>query len=146
MRYFFLFFVFIFFLISGCSSNSTISKHADLNKYNYVVLPYVMSYSGNAELMALEVKIYDSLASTRLNVIGDKEISALTETEKKQLLEARFSASQDSDYTKISVNFVDYSTGLPIASCYGAYGLGIDKASDLEGAVNKVTKEISQLF
>lgn len=59
-----------------------------------------MSYSGNAELMALEVKIYDSLASTRLNVIGDKEISSLTEAKKKQLLEARFSANQNSDYTK----------------------------------------------
>lgn len=141
---FFLFFVFL--LISGCSSNSTVSKRADLNKYNYVVLPYVMSYSGNAELMALEVKIYDSLASTRLNVIGDKEISSLTEAEKKQLLEARFSANQNSDYTKISVNFVDYSTGQPVASCYGSYGLGIDETSDLEGAVNKVTEEISKLF
>ena len=140
------FFFFVFFLISGCSSNSTISKHADLNKYNYVVLPYVMSYSGNAELMALEVKIYDSLAPTRLNVIGDKEISSLTEAEKKQLLEARFSANQNSDYTKISVNFVDYSTGRPVASCYGAYGLGIDEAGNLEGAVNKVTEEISKLF
>lgn len=75
-------FLYLYFLISGCSSNSAVSKHADLNKYNYVVLPYVMPYSGNAELMALEVKIYDSLASTRLNVIGDKEISSLTEAKK----------------------------------------------------------------
>lgn len=40
-----------------------------------------------------------------------------------------------------------YGTGKPAVSCYGAsYDLGIDAAGDLEGAVNKVTEEISKLF
>lgn len=92
-----------FLLVSGCAGNSTVSQSADLNKYEYVVLPGVMSYSGDAELMNLEVRIYDALASTRLTVLGEKEISLLTDEQKQSLLLARFSARQTADYSRISV-------------------------------------------
>lgn len=135
-----------FLLVSGCAGNSTVSQSADLNKYEYVVLPGVMAYSGDAELMDLEVRIYDALASTRLTVLGEKEISQLSDKQKQSLLLARFSARQTADYSRISVNFTDYGTGRPVASSYGAYGLGFDETGDMDGAVRKVTDEINKLF
>ena len=146
MRLFTAVLFFFFLLVSGCAGNSTVSQSADLNKYEYVVLPGVMAYSGDAELMDLEVRIYDALASTRLTVIGEKEIKNLSDEQKQSLLLARFSARQTADYSRISVNFTDYGTGRPVASCYGAYGLGFDESGDMDGAVRKVTDEINKLF
>lgn len=143
----FTFFVFSSVLLAaGCAGSSTVSQTADLSKYQYVVLPGVMSYSGDAELMDLEVRIYDALASTRLTVIGERETNSLSDAQKQTLLMARFSARQTADYSRISINFTDYVTGRPVASCYGAYGLGFDSSGDLEGALGKVTEEIAELF
>ena len=79
-------------------------------------------------------------------MIGEKEIYSLTEDQKQRLLLARFSARQNSDYSRISVNFTDYVTGRPVASCYGAYALGFDESGDLDGAMVKVSEEINKLF
>ena len=132
--------------VVGCAGNSTVSRTADINKYQYVVLPNVLSYNGDPELMDLEMQIYDALELTRLTVIGEKEIYSLTEDQKQRLLLARFSARQNSDYSRISVNFTDFVTGRPVASCYGAYALGFDESGDLDGAMVKVSEEINKLF
>lgn len=50
--------------------------------------------------------------------------------------------------TIVTVNFIDYNTGRPVASCKGAYSsLGVAGAShDIKGAINRVAKQISDTF
>ena len=47
-----------------------------------------------------------------------------------------------------ALNFIDYNTGRPVASCKGAYSsLGVAGAShDIKGAINRVAKQISDTF
>lgn len=105
-----------------------------------------MNYSGSASLMDAEVYIYDAVASTKLTMVGDKRIQELNADQKERLLLVRFGVSQNKDETVVSVNFVDYLTGKPVASCTGAYGLGLDKDGDMKGAIKNVTKEIHKVF
>lgn len=137
----------ILFILVGCTTSRTVvSNSAELDKYKYASLTDVTNYNGSASLMDIEVKIYDAVSETRLEMVGDKRIIDLSPIQKSQLLLVRFSASQDDEESVISVNFVDYMTGKPIASCRGAWGLGWDRNGDMNGAVNRVTKQIKELF
>jgi len=133
-------------LVSCTTSRTVVSDSADLTKYKYASLVDVMNYGGSAALMDIEVKIYDAVESTRLEMVGDKRIEELTPMQKNQLLLVRFSASQTDEESVVSVNFVDYMTGKPVASCRGAWGLGWDRDGDVNGAVSRVAKQIEKLF
>lgn len=140
-------FIFMVLCLTSCTTSRTIvSNSAELDKYKYASLTDVTSYNGSAALMDIEVKIYDAVSETRLEMVGDKRIIDLSPTQKSQLLLVRFSASQNNDESVISVNFVDYVTGKPVASCRGAWGLGWDRNGDLNGAISRVTKQIKELF
>lgn len=132
--------------VSCTVSKSVISDNANIHKYQYASMSDVMSYNGSASLMDAEVYIYDAIAGTRLIMVGDKRIQELDAAQKEKLLLVRFGVTQNDEETVISVNFVDYLTGKPIASCRGAYGLGINKDGDMRGAVKKVTNEIHKTF
>lgn len=97
-------------------------------------------------MMDIEVKIYDALASTRLHVIGDKQTTSLSPDQKQQLLLVRFAASQNDSESAVSINFVDYATGVPVASCIGKYGLGLTKNNDMKVALDKAIQQIKYLF
>lgn len=130
-------------LLSCTTSRTTVSNTTDLSKYKYASLTDVMNYNGAASLMDIEVKIYDALENTRLEIIGDKRIDELSPEQKEQLLLVRFSATSNDEESVVSVNFVDYMTGKPVASCRGAYQLGLSRNMDMDGAIKKVTKQIS---
>lgn len=132
--------------VSCTTSRSVVSDSANISKYKYASLTDVMNYNGSAALMDIEVKIYDALESTRLEMIGDKRIGDLSLEQKEQLLLVRFSASQNDEESVVSVNFVDYMSGKPIASCRGAYGLGFDRNGDMKGAISRVVEQIKKLF
>ncbi len=146
MRNFFTIIFIVVSLVSCTTSKTTVSNSADLSKYKYASLSDVMSYGGSASMMDIEVLIYDAIEKTSLEMIGDKRISELTDFQKSQLLIVRFAASQSDEESVISVNFVDYTTGRPIASCRGAWGLGLDKDGDLVGAIKRVEKQMIQLW
>ncbi|MBP5420267.1 MAG: hypothetical protein J6Y72_10705 [Bacteroidales bacterium] len=146
MRNFFTIVFIVVSLVSCTTSKTTVSNSADLSKYKYASLSDVMSYGGSASMMDIEVLIYDAIEKTSLEMIGDKRISELTDFQKSQLLIVRFAASQSDEESVISVNFVDYTTGRPIASCRGAWGLGLDKDGDLVGAIKRVEKQMIQLW
>lgn len=133
-------------MVSCTTSRTIVSNTAELDKYKYASLTDVTSYNGSASLMDIEVKIYDAVSETRHEMVGDKRIIDLSPIQKSQLLLVRFSASQNDEESVISVSFVDYMTGKPIASCRGAWGLGWDRNGDMNGAVNRVTKQIKELF
>ncbi len=138
--------VFLFILSSCVAGKTVVSDSADLDRYEYAALTDVMNYNGDAALMELEVKIFDVLEKTRLAMVGDRRIDDLTPSQKEKLLLVRFSATQTDDEAIVSVNFVDYMTGRPVASCKGEFGMGLDKDDDLDGAVKKVGSEIKKLF
>lgn len=142
--------LFIFILcmlfISCTTSKTTISQSADLSKYRYASLTDIMNYQGSAQLMDAEVKIYDAIDNTRLQMVGDRAISELSYEQKQQLLLVRFAVTQNDEETVVTVNFVDYLTGRPIASCRGAFCLGMDRQGDFNGAIKRVTSQIEQTF
>ncbi len=133
-------------MISCTTSRTVISDTANLGEYKYASLTNVMGYTGSASLMDIEVQIYDAIDGTRLEMIGDRRIEELSSDQKAQLLLVRFSATQNDEESIISVNFVDYMTGKPVASCRGAWGLGWDRNGDMKGAINRVKKQIQNLF
>ena len=135
-------------LLSACgtASKSVVSDGASLETYHYAAVFNVTDYSESAALLDLEVKVYDALASTRLTVISDMQIDELSSEQKEQLLLVRFSASQARDESVVTVNFTDYATGKPVASCRGAFGFGLTSSQDLQMATKKVAEQITALF
>lgn len=134
-------------LLASCTtSKTTISQSIDLSKYNYASLTDVMNYNGSAALMEAEVKIYDAIDNSRLQMVGDHAIADLTFEQKRQLLLVRFGVTQNDDESIVTVNFVDYMSGRPIASCRGAFGLGMDRQGDFNGALKRVAEQIQKTF
>ena len=104
-------------LMASCTtSRITVSQPADLSKYKYATMVDVMSYHGSAALMDAEIKIYDAIDNSRLRMIGYQAINELTDEQKQQLLLERFCVTQKDEESVVTVNFVDYFYGRPIAS------------------------------
>ncbi|MDD6669046.1 MAG: hypothetical protein PUE54_05310 [Bacteroidales bacterium] len=134
-------------LVASCTtSKTTVSKSVDLSKYHYATITDVMDYTGSASLMDAEVKIYDAFDNTRLQMIGDKAINELSYEQKRQLLLVRFAVSQNEEESVVSVNFVDYLSGRPVASCRGAFNLGLNMQGDFDGALKRVASQIEKTF
>lgn len=134
-------------IVTSCTtSKTTISQSANLSKYEYASMTDVMSYQGSAALMDAEVKIYDAIDNSRLQMIGDHAISELTYDQKQKLLLVRFGVTQNDEESIVTVNFVDYFTGRPVASCRGAFGLGMDRQVDFNGAIKRVASQIEKTF
>lgn len=136
------------FILTGCgtANKTTISDSVNLNKYNYVTITNVMSYGNSPVLMDLSVRLYDALSKTRLIVIGDKEINKLSDGYKKELLLVHYAASQNSNESIVSINFVEYLTGKPVASFRGAFGMGITLDQDMDMAIKNALEQIIKFF
>ena len=145
-----MFFIVFLCLTAGfyaCTTSKTVvSNSADLNKYEFASITDVMNYSGSASLMDLEVRVFNALESTRLTMVGENRINELTQEQKDKLLLVKFSATSNEDESVVSVNFVDYMSGKPVASCRGAYGLGFGRQQDMNGAINRVIDQVSKLW
>ena len=141
-----IFILFPLFLLSCTTSKTTVSQSANLMKYQYASLTDVMSYHGSASIMDAEVKIYDAIDNSRLQMVGEHAISELTNEQKQALLLVRFGVTQNEDEAVVTVNFVDYFSGRPVASCRGAFGLGIDRQGDFNGAIKRVASQIEKTF
>lgn len=134
------------FLASCTTSKTTVSQSVNLANYQYASLTDIMNYQGSAALMDAEVKIYDAIESSRLQMVGDQAINELSYEQKQQLLLVRFGVTQNDEESIVTVNFVDYLTGRPVASCRGAFGLGIDRQADFNGAIKRVASQIKKTF
>jgi len=139
--FFLIFCVGILFL--SCVSTSTVSSQVDLSIYQYAAISNVMGYGGSSVLMDMEVKIYDGLLNTRLKMVGDKEIDNLSNSEKASLLLVRFSGTESGGGSTVSINFVDYLTGRPVASCRGETASWIGESTinrSIDYAINQAIK------
>lgn len=130
-------------LFFSCASNSTVSSQVDLSIYQYAAISNVMGYNGATVLMDMEVKIYDGLLNTRLQMIGDREIDNLSISQKNSLLLVRFSGTESGGGSTVSINFVDYITGRPVASCRGETASLIGESTinrSIDYAINQAIK------
>ena len=96
--------------------------------------------------MEHEIQLFDAVESSRLQLISDRRIHDLTPQQQEALLLVKYGVSHTDDETIVIVNFIDYMTGRPVASCRGAFALGIDQAGNMRGAIKQVARQISETF
>ena len=133
-------------LIGCTTSKTTLSNNINLSKYKYASVINNETYYIPAELMEYEIQLFDAVESSRLQLVSDLRIYHLSHEQQSQLLLVKYGVQQNNDEAIVTVNFIDYMSGRPVASCRGAYGLGFDRAGDLKGAIKRVTKQISETF
>lgn len=134
-------------LLASCTtSKSIVSNHADLSKYEYAYIINNDTYHIPAELMEYEILLFDAVESSRLQLISDHRIHELTPRQQNELLLVKYGVTQNEQEAIVSVNFIDYMTGRPVASCRGAFGFGLDYEGDMKGAIKRVAKQISDTF
>ena len=134
-------------VLAACTtSKSTISNNVNLAQYEYASIINNETYHIPAELMEYEIQLFDAVESSRLQLVSDRRIYELTPQQQSRLLLVKYGVNQNDEEAIVIVNFIDYMTGRPVASCRGAFGLGIDHAGDLKGAIKRVAKQISTTF
>lgn len=143
----FIFILFSLLLLCSCTTSKTVvSQDVNLSKYEYASIINNETYHIPAELMEYEIQLFDAVESSRLRLISDRRIYELTPQQQNRLLLVKYGINQNDEEAIVTVNFIDYMTGRPVASCRGAFGLGIDHAGDLKGAIKRVAKQISITF
>ena len=136
-------------LFTACTtSKSTVSTNANLSRYEYASIINNDTYHIPAELMEYEIQLFDAVENSHLKLISDARIYELTPAQQEKLLLVKYGVNVQPEETIVTVNFIDYNTGRPVASCKGAYSsLGVAGAShDIKGAINRVAKQISNTF
>ena len=134
-------------LLSSCTtSKTTVSKNADLEKYKYASIINNDTYHIPAELMEYEILLFDAIKSSRLELVSDWRIHELQTKQQNELLLVKYGITQTDGGAIVTVNFIDYMTGRPVASCRGAFGLGITHSMDLKCAIKRAEKQISDTF
>ena len=147
-NYIFSFCIFLSLVWTSCTvSKSVVSQGADLAKYKYVAVIDNGTYRMPPELVQYQIQLYDAVEQSGLTMIGQYRIDDLTQGEQSFLLLATFGVAIKQEETVITINFIDFNTGRPLASCQGAYTtLGISPGSDIKGALKRVGEQISKTF
>lgn len=136
-------------LFTACTtSKSTVSTNVNLSRYEYASIINNDTYHIPAELMEYEIQLFDAVENSHLKLVSDARIYELTPAQQEKLLLVKYGVNVQPEETIVTVNFIDYNTGRPVASCKGAYSsLGVAGAShDIKGAINRVAKQISDTF
>lgn len=136
-------------LFTACTtSKSTVSTNVNLSRYEYASIINNDTYHIPAELMEYEIQLFDAVENSHLKLVSDARIYELTPSQQEKLLLVKYGVNVQPEETIVTVNFIDYNTGRPVASCKGAYSsLGVAGAShDIKGAINRVAKQISETF
>lgn len=145
----FIFILMLLPLLYSCTTSKTVvSQNVNLNKYEYASIINNDTYHIPAELMEYEIQLFDAVENSNLKLVSDTRIYELSPSQQEKLLLVKYGLNIQPEETIVTVNFIDYYTGRPIASCRGAYSsLGIAGAShDIKGAINRVAKQISETF
>ena len=140
--------VFIGIVVSSCTtSKSVVSQNVDLSDYVYASIINNDTYHIPAQLMEYEIQLFDAVEGSRLQLVSDLRISELTAAQQSKLLLVKYGVDISDEESIVTVNFIDYLTGRPVASCRGAYtSLGFSVSADLWGAIKRVAKQIADTF
>ncbi len=136
-------------LLYSCTTSKTVvSQNVNLSRYEYASIINNDTYHIPAELMEYEIQLFDAVENSRLKLVSDARIYELSANQQKKLLLVKYSVNVKQEETVVTVNFIDYDTGRPVASCRGAYSsLGVAGAShDIKEAIKRVAKQIAETF
>ena len=138
----------LFMLYSCTTSKTVVSQNVNLSEYEYASIINNDTYHIPAELMEYEILLFDAVENSRLKLVSDARIFELSTDQQKKLLLVKYGVNVRQEETVVTVNFIDYETGRPVASCRGAYSsLGIAGAGyDIKEAIKRVAKQISVTF
>ena len=145
----FIFVLLSLFLLCSCTTSKTVvSQNINLSNYEYASIINNDTYHIPAALMEYEIQLFDAVENSRLKLVSDARIYELSPNQLKKLLLVKYGVNVQHEETVVTVNFIDYETGRPIASCRGAYSsLGIAGAGyDIKEAIKRVSKQISATF
>ena len=133
---------------SSCTtSHSVISQKAHLSRYEYASIINNDTYHIPAQLMEYEIQLFDAIESSRLKLVNDRRIGELSPNQQSKLLMVKYGVDILEEESVVTVNFIDYLAGRPIASCRGAYTtLGCSVSADIRGAIKRVAKQITETF
>lgn len=135
------------FACACTTSKSVVSQNVDITKYEYVSVLNNDTYQIPAALMEYDIMLYDAVEESGLKLVSDWRIDELTEQQKSKLFMAKYGVNVSQSETIVTVNFIDYLTGRPIASCRGASSsLGISYSSDIRNAIKNAGSQIKQVF
>ena len=135
--------------ITACTTlRSTISQNADLSKYEYASVINNDTYHIPVELMEYEIQLFDAIEQSRLKLVSDVKIYELSHSQQSKLLLVKYGVNVKQEETVVTVSFIDFETGRPVASCKGAYSsLGIAGVSaDINGAIKRAAEQIRKTF
>jgi len=140
--------IFLSMVLASCTvSKSVVSQGANLTKYKYVAVIDNDTYRMPPELVQYQIQLYDAVEQSGLTMINQYRIDDLTQEEQSSLLLAKFGVAIRPEETVVTVNFINFNTDRPLASCQGAYTtLGISPVSDMKGALKRVGEQISKTF
>ena len=139
MKKFLLPLIIVVFCLAGCTtSRSLISDSADVGKYKYAAIENIMDYGGSISLLDCEIRVYDALAHSGLEMRGEKELDDMTMEEKSQTLLVKFQLQANAFGAIVVINFIDYLTFRPIASCRGEFALGFTTSQQTDGALKNL--------
>lgn len=136
-------------LLNSCTTSKTVvSQNINLSKYEYASIINNDTYHIPAELMEYEIQLFDAVENSRLKLVSDARIYELSTEQQNRLLLVKYGVNVQQEETVVTVNFIDYDTGRPVASCRGAYSsLGVAGAGyDIKEAIKRVAKQISETF
>ena len=125
-------------LLYSCTTSKTVvSQNVNLSRYEYASIINNDTYHIPAELMEYEIQLFDAVENSRLKLVSDARIYELSADQQKKLLLVKYGVNVKQEETVVTVNFIDYDTGRPVASCRGAYSsLGVAGAShDIKEAI-----------
>lgn len=133
--------------VSCTTSKSVVSQNTDLSKYRYASVINNDTYHIPAELMEYEIMLFDAVEASSLQLVSDMRLYELTPEQQSKLLIVKYGVNSRTEETVVTVNFIDFLSGRPVASCRGAYStLGISSSADIKGAIKRVAEQISQTF
>ena len=133
--------------IASCTTSKSVVSQNDLSKYRYASVINNDTYHIPAELMEYEIMLFDAVEASRLQLVSDMRIYELTPEQQSKLLIVKYGVNSRTEETVVTVNFIDFLSGRPVASCRGAYStLGISTSADIKGAIKRAAEQISQTF
>lgn len=141
--------VLVLLMLTACTtSKSTVSQNVDIAKYEYASIINNDTYHIPAELMEYEIQLFDAVENSRLKLVSDARVYQLTPSQQEKLLLVKYGVNVKQEETIVTVNFIDFLTGRPVASCRGAYSsLGVlGSGQDIRGAISRVAAQISETF
>ena len=134
-------------ILSSCTTDKTmIAKGVDLKKYEYASITKGQTIHGTETDIEIEPGIYEAIEATRLEMVGERRITDLSDKMKGKLVLVKYAATSDEHGSSISVSFEDYMNGKTVASCRSSNSFALTRQWDVDRAIKKVARRIRNIW